>query len=51
LTDDEIKYTMEPGKVIINHGNLSKTAQSLKDSLFIGLKMIAEAYPDHVAIK
>lgn len=51
LTDDEIIYTMEPGKMVIKHGNLSKIAQSLRDSFFIGATMIVDAYPSHVCIK
>lgn len=50
LTEDEIIYIMEPGKIVLKHGNLSKRAQTLKDSFFVGVKMVADTYPDHVVI-
>lgn len=50
LTNDAIEYYMVAGKVIITHGNLSATAQSLVDSFFVGVQMIADTYPDHVVL-
>lgn len=49
-TTDEIKYDMQPGAVEIKYGNLSKEAQLLVDSFFIGIRMIAHEYPDNVQI-
>lgn len=50
LTDDEIKYNLSPGTVDINHKELSKQAQILISSFFIGIQMIADAYPEHVKL-
>lgn len=50
LTEDKIKYSMSPGRVDIEYGNLSERAQTLVDSFFVGVKMIADFYPDNVRI-
>lgn len=50
LTIDSIGYEIYEGKAIINYECISQKAQTLLDSFFIGLKMIAESYPDHVQI-
>ena len=49
-TTDEIQYDMQPGAVEIRYGNLSEAAQLLVDSFFIGIRMIADAYPSNVHI-
>lgn len=46
LTDDRISYEIKPGKVNIVYGNLSKQAQLLVDSFFIGISEIITAYGD-----
>ena len=50
LTEDKnkIKYDMSPGKADIYYGNLSKESDALINSFFVGVKLIASAYPDFV---
>ena len=50
LTADKIQYSMQPGTVDIKFGNLSEQAQLLVDSFFVGLRLIADEYPENVAI-
>lgn len=50
LTADEIQYDIQPGTVNIKHGDLSKDAQLLINSFFIGVEMIANEYPDNVRV-
>lgn len=50
LTTGKIQYSISPGSVDIKHGNLSASAQTLMDSFFIGIRMIADEYPDNVRI-
>lgn len=50
LTTDKIKADMTAGNAVIQYGNLSKEAQLLADSLFVGLQMIADNYPENVQI-
>ena len=50
LTTDKIKYDMSSGKVDIYLGNLSEHAQLLVDSFFIGVRLIADNYPDNVKV-
>lgn len=50
LTSDIIQYSMQPGTVDINFGDLSEPAQLLVDSFFVGAQLIAETYPDNVKI-
>ena len=50
LTADKIHYSISPGTVDINFGNLSKDAQLLVSSFFIGCQMIADTYPDNVRV-
>jgi uncharacterized protein YsxB (DUF464 family) len=50
LTDDEIKYTMSPGKADIEFRNLSGQSKTLLNSFFIGVEMIAYEYPENVKI-
>ena len=51
LTDDKIKYDISPGEVNINFRNLSAEAMLLLDSFYIGVKMIADEYPENVTIE
>ena len=41
---------VNPGYVEIKHRNLSGHAKMLVDSFFIGVKMVAEQYPDYVKV-
>ena len=50
LTEDKIKYEISPGWVDIQHGNLSEKAKTLVDSFFVGIRLIADEFPDYVAI-
>lgn len=50
LTNDQIEYSMASGSVRIKYGELSATAQSLMASFFVGARMIADTYPDHVVL-
>ena len=51
LTADKIKCETGPGTALIRYtGNLSRDAQLLEDSFFLGVKMIAEDYPQYVHI-
>lgn len=50
LCTDQISYHLQPGKVEIKHGNLTKDAQLLLDSFFIGVYMIADKYPNNVQV-
>jgi uncharacterized protein YsxB (DUF464 family) len=50
LTVSEIQYDMQPGAVEIRYRNLSEAAQLLVDSFFVGIRMIADSYPENVRI-
>ena len=50
LTTDNIEYDISPGKANIKFGNLSDMSQTLVDSFFIGVCMIADEFPDYVRI-
>ena len=50
LTKDKIQYDMQPGSVAIKYGNLSAEAQLLVDSFFIGIRTIADNFPNNVQI-
>lgn len=51
LTTDKINYSISPGRVEIKHGDLSEQAQTLVSSFFIGVGMIADAYPAYVRVR
>lgn len=50
LTADEIKYSMSPGMVDIQFGNLSERSKLLIDSFFVGISKVAEEYPDNMKL-
>jgi uncharacterized protein YsxB (DUF464 family) len=50
MTTDQIQYDMQPGTVEIKYRNLSEAAQLLVDSFFVGIKLIADSYPENVRI-
>lgn len=50
LTADEIEYSMQPGTVDIKFWCLSDLTKVLIDAFFIGVKGIAESYPDNVKL-
>ena len=51
LTEDKIEYELSPGEVNINFRDLSAEAMLLFDSFYIGVKMIADEYPENVTIE
>lgn len=51
LTDDKIEYNISPGKVDINHGNLSEKSKTLVDSFFVGICLIVGEFPEHVKVR
>lgn len=50
LTEDTIEYDILIGLVDIRYRDLSAEGQLLVDSFFVGVKLIADQYPDHVRI-
>lgn len=50
LTEDTISYSISPGMVDIEFEELSGASRTLVDSFFIGMCMLADAYPDYVRI-
>lgn len=51
LTPDEIIADFKPGSAAIEYGNLSESGQLLVSSLFVGIKMIADEFPDYVRLE
>lgn len=50
LSIDTIQHNISPGSVDIKIWNLSERGQVLIDSFFIGVGMIADAYPNNVEL-
>lgn len=50
LTDDDIEYSVSPGRVDINHRNLSEKSKTLVDSFFIGICQVADEFPEYVRV-
>lgn len=50
LTPDEIKTDIAAGNAVIEYGNLSKEAQLLMDSFFIGVNGVAASYPKYIKV-
>lgn len=48
LTPDTVQSVLADGRAVIRYGNLTEKAQTLLSSFFIGLEMIANAYPNNV---
>lgn len=48
LTMDSIECAVESGNVNIKYKILSEKAQFLIESFFVGIKMLADNYPEHV---
>lgn len=51
FTNDRITHVQHDGYVRIDYKDLSERGQLLVDSFFIGVCGIANAYPEHLAIK
>lgn len=50
LTEDTLNYCISPARVDIDLRNLSERSQTLVDSFFIGICMIADEFPDFVRV-
>ncbi len=50
LTSDKIEYDISSGKAYIKYRDLSENAETLIDSFFIGICMIASEFPNNVRI-
>ena len=50
LTADKIQYDMQPGTVHIKFWCLSDPTRALIDAFFVGIRMLAEEYPDNVKL-
>ena len=50
LCTDKLKTAITSGNAVIQYKDLSAQAQVLMDSFFIGVGMIADAYPNHVKV-
>ena len=50
LTGDKIKSVISAGNAVIRYTDLSEQGQLLMKSFFIGLKMIADEYPQCVRL-
>lgn len=50
LTEDNLKCELRAGNTLIQYRNLTANAQLLLDSFFVGLKMIADSYPENVQL-
>lgn len=50
LTGDEIQADMTAGNAVIRYENLSANAQLLMGSFFVGIRMIADDYPNNVKV-
>jgi len=51
LTEDKISYSISPGMVDIDYGELSEASKLLVDSFFLGICRIANSYPGYVRIQ
>jgi uncharacterized protein YsxB (DUF464 family) len=50
LTTDKIKAVISPGNAVIEYGNLTEQGKLLLDSFFVGIRMIADSYPNYVQL-
>lgn len=48
LTGDVIQYNIIPGRADIHYGNLSEAGQLLIDSFFLGIRQIADEFPEYL---
>ncbi|SCH61610.1 Predicted ribosomal protein [uncultured Ruminococcus sp.] len=49
-TTGKLKCDIRAGNALVRYGNLSADVKLLLDSFFIGVQMIADAYPDYVRV-
>lgn len=50
LTEDKVNIEKQSGLFRLRYGNLSREAQILVDSFFVGICGIADSYPEYVKI-
>jgi len=50
LTGDAIKQDIAPGRADIDTRNLGGSAQLLADSFLLGLRMVAEEFPEYIRV-
>ena len=50
LSSDTLKCEIGRGNAVISYKNLSEKSRTLLDSFFVGVKLIADSYPQHVRI-
>lgn len=50
LTEDKIEYNISPGRADIKFRNLSEKAKALVDSFFVGIRLIADEFPENIRI-
>lgn len=50
LTQDKITYTLQPGLAQVRYEELSEAGALLVGSFFIGVRLMAEAYPQYVRV-
>lgn len=51
LTEDGCTAEIEPGKIIMGFRCLSEQTKLLIDAFFVGIKMIADTYPQNVQVQ
>lgn len=50
LTEDKIEYDISPGRADIKFRNLSEKAKALVDSFFVGIRLIADEFPENIRV-
>lgn len=50
LTTDNLTYDIAAGNTVIRYGDLSEQSNTLLDSFFVGVSMIADEYPEYVRL-
>lgn len=51
LTTDNLKCDISAGNAVIRYRNLTESAHILLDSFFIGIRAVADEYPDYIKIE
>lgn len=51
LTTDNLKCDISAGNAVIRYRDLTESAHILLDSFFIGIRAVADEYPDYVKIE
>lgn len=48
LTEDSVRYEIQPGNSIAEYGNLSEKGRLLVDSFLLGIETMMNGYPDYI---